>query len=114
MESDTTATLATALAKGPEAGIKPSGIAASALGAQRIGALSYEILRDRVHAALTVPDAEIIEAQRRLWDAARLVAEPGGVTALAALTSGRYCAQPGERIGVLICGGNAAPDWFLG
>jgi threonine dehydratase len=38
----------------------------------------------------------------------RIVAEPGGAAALAALTSGQYVPGPEERVGVLICGGNTA------
>jgi threonine dehydratase len=41
-----------------------------------------------------------------LWKSARIVAEPGGAAALAALTSGLYRPGNGERVGVLICGGN--------
>src|SRR5207302_1049292 len=50
----------------------------------------------------------IREAQRTLWEALRIAAEPGGAAALAALTSGRYRAAPGERIGVLLCGANTS------
>jgi threonine dehydratase len=60
-----------------------------------------------------VTDEQIIDAQRKLWDVARVVGEPGAATALAALTSGVYEPAKGERVGVLICGGNATPDWFL-
>jgi threonine dehydratase len=58
---------------------------------------------------LLVSDAAIQEAQRWLWHELRVVAEPGGATALAALTSGVYQPAPDERVGVLICGGNTAP-----
>jgi threonine dehydratase len=37
----------------------------------------------------------------------RLIAEPGGATALAALLSGVYKPHPGERVGVVLCGSNA-------
>jgi threonine dehydratase len=57
-----------------------------------------------------VPDAAIAEAQRRLWRGLRVLAEPGGATALAALISGAYRPAPGQRVAVLVCGGNAAPD----
>ena len=113
VETRCTATLAAALATGPDAVIAPEGLAAGSLGAPRIGALPYAILAERVAAALVVSDAELVDAQRRLWEAARIFAEPGGVTALAALTSGRYRAAPGERVGVLVCGGNADPGWFV-
>jgi threonine dehydratase len=53
-----------------------------------------------------VSDAAILEAQRRLWRVLRVVAEPGGATALAALTSRQYVPAAGERVGILICGGN--------
>ncbi len=56
-----------------------------------------------------VPDGAIREAQRALWEAARVVAEPGGAAALAALLSGAYRPAPGERVGVLVCGGNTDP-----
>ncbi len=90
-----------------------SGISASGLGASSIGALPLEIIRAHVAENVVISDADVYEAQRRLWSATRIVGEPGGVTALAALTSGAYRPAPDERVGVLICGGNAAPDWFV-
>ncbi len=91
-----------------------SGISASGLGASSIGDLPLEIIRAHVAENIVVTDEDVIEAQRRLWSAARLVCEPGGVTALAALTAGIYTPKKDERIGVLLCGGNAEPDWFDG
>ncbi len=113
VESTGTATLYTALESGPEAAITPSGIAASALGATRVGTIGFGLVRRFVKRAVLVTDADIVEAQARLWNAARVFAEPGGVTALAALTSGAYKPAAGERIGVLICGANADPSWFM-
>lgn len=113
VESDGTATLATALKDGPDAEITPAGIAASALGASRVSRLAYEICKRYVDRSVIVSDAAIVKAQRRLWDRLRLVAEPGGVAALAALTSGAYLPDPSERIMVVICGANADPNWFL-
>jgi threonine dehydratase len=55
-----------------------------------------------------VSDEAILEAQRRLWTTLRIVAEPGGAAALAALTSRQYVPTSQERVGVLICGGNTA------
>ena len=51
-------------------------------------------------------DGQIRQAQERLWQVLRVVAEPGGAAAFAALLSGRYQPQPGERVGVLVSGGN--------
>jgi threonine dehydratase len=47
-----------------------------------------------------------------LWKQLRIVAEPGGATALAALLSGKYRPRGGERTGVLISGGNTVPVNF--
>jgi threonine dehydratase len=109
VEPEQAATLATALHDGPEAEIRPAGVAANSLGASRIGRLCYDIARATGIEPVTVPDAAITEAQRRLWSAARILAEPGGATALAALTSGAFVPPPGARIGVVVCGGNIDP-----
>jgi len=90
-----------------------SGIAASGLGAPSIGALPLGIIRAHVADTVVVTDADVIDAQQRLWDSARIIAEPGGVTALAALTSGAYVPKHDERVGALVCGGNAVPNWFM-
>jgi threonine dehydratase len=57
--------------------------------------------------SLLVTDDHIVEAQKTLWQELRLIAEPGGATALAALLSGIYKPHPGERVGVVLCGANA-------
>jgi len=53
-----------------------------------------------------VTDDAIRSAQRALWRTLRVLAEPGGAAAWAALLSGRYRPKRGERVGVLVCGGN--------
>ncbi len=110
VEPERAATLATALRDGPEAEVEVGGVAANSLGARRIGRLAYDIARALGIESVTVPDEAITEAQRRLWSTARVLAEPGGATALAALTSGRFEAPSGARVGVLICGGNIDPS----
>jgi threonine dehydratase len=59
-----------------------------------------------VERVVLVSDTAIQQAQEALWNVLRVVAEPGGAAALAALLSGQYQAALGERIGVLVCGGN--------
>ncbi len=113
VESEGTATLATALKKGRDVEISGTGIAASALGAATLGALPYRILGDTRPVSVLVSDDAITGAQRRLWDDVRIVGEPGAATALAALTSEAYRPAPDERVGVLVCGANAQPDWFV-
>lgn len=113
VESDGTATLHTALQEGPDAVIKASGLAASSLGASTVGAGPMAQLAPCDLVSILVSDAAIREAQLLLWDTLRLVVEPGAATAVAALTSGAYQPAEGERVGVVVCGANAAPDWFL-
>ena len=52
-------------------------------------------------------------AQRLLWDRLRLVVEPGGATALAALHCGAYVPEPDERVVVVVCGANCDPDTVM-
>jgi threonine dehydratase len=87
-----------------------SGIAANALGASRIGAMCFDFAQDQDIETVLVPDEEIAKAQHLLWQQMRQWLEPAGATALAALTAGRYVPEPGERIAVLLCGSNPAPD----
>ena len=59
-----------------------------------------------VEQVVLVSDAAIRESQLQLWQALRLVLEPGGAAAFAALLSGAYKPSKGERVGVLLCGAN--------
>lgn len=109
VEPGNAATLATALRDGPETEIQPCGVAVNSLGAPRIGRFAYDIARGFKIENLTVTDGEITAAQRLLWSSTRVLAEPGGATAMAALTSGRFVAPTGARVGVVVCGGNIDP-----
>jgi threonine dehydratase len=66
----------------------------------------FPIARRHVDRVVLVADDDIRAAQRKLWETLRLVAEPGGSAAFAALLSGRYQPSAGERVGVVISGGN--------
>ncbi len=98
-----------ALAAGHPVASPVGGVAADALGARQVGALMFPIARQYVSAAVLVTDDAIRAAQRLLWDRMRLIAEPGGATALAALTSGAWTPPDDARIGVLVCGSNTDP-----
>ena len=113
VESEGTPTYATALREGPQASIRPTGIAASSLGASTIGGRAMAQMAECDVRSVLVSDADIRAAQQQLWEEVRLLVEPGAATALAVLTSGAYVPEAGERVGVVVCGGNAAPDWFL-
>ena len=99
-------TLQRALSAGRPVDSPAGGIAADSLAPRQVGQQMFPIAQKFVHSALLVSDEEIINAQKRLWETTRIVAEPGGATAFAGLLSGRYKPEPGERVGVIVCGGN--------
>jgi threonine dehydratase len=106
VEPESCPTLATALREGRPVPAPVGGVAADSLGARQVGALMFPLRQRVVEAAVLVPDGAIRQAQRLLWETARVVAEPGGATALAALLCGAWTAPPGATVGVLVCGGN--------
>ncbi|MFZ5964163.1 threonine/serine dehydratase [Thalassococcus sp. BH17M4-6] len=114
VEPATSCALHAARAKGGPVDVEVSGIAANALGARRIGGIAFDLARAHLDDALRVEDAAIAEAQRALWQAHRILVEPAGACALAALRAGAYVPAPGERVAVLVCGGNIAPDPLAG
>ncbi|KPQ11057.1 MAG: threonine dehydratase [Saliniramus fredricksonii] len=95
-----------ALEAGGPVDVEVHSVAADSLGARNTGALVHEICRAAIDHVALVTDEAITEAQRRLWRDWRIATEPGGAAALAALISGAYRPQPGERVGVLVCGAN--------
>jgi threonine dehydratase len=113
VETEGTDTLSRSLKEGPEIDVSATGVAAGSLGGPRLGVQSWEVIRERVKTAIVLPDAEVYAAAKTLWEATRLVGEPGAAVALAALTSGAYVPRKDERLAVLICGGNADVDWFM-
>ena len=106
VEPDTAPTLTKALAAGRPVDAEAGGIAADSLAPRRIGEQVFPIARDYVSRVLLVTDEAIRQAQQTLWKKLRVVAEPGGAAAFAALLSGRYQPQAQERVGVIISGGN--------
>ncbi len=110
VESETCNTLHAARAAGEPIDIQPSGIAANALGARRIGEICFGFVEGQDVQSLLVSDDAIAAAQAMLWRDTRQLVEPAGAAALAALTSGAYQPDQDERVAVLICGGNIAPD----
>ncbi len=95
-----------ALAAGRPVDVETESIAVDSLGAKRVGELVHIIAAEHLADCVLVPDSAIVEAQRRLWTTARIAAEPGGATALAAVLAGAYRPRPDERVGILVCGGN--------
>ena len=112
VEPELAPTLNRALRDGPETEVEVSGIAANALGARRIGRICHDLARAQGVVSVLVGDAAIAAAQAALWRELRLHVEPAGAAALAALISGAYRPSKGERLAVLVCGANPAPDPF--
>jgi threo-3-hydroxy-L-aspartate ammonia-lyase len=75
------------------------------------GELTWPIIKALVADAVTVSDAEIVAAMRFLFERMKLVVEPSGACAFAALLAGRLDAQ-GQRVGVVLSGGNVGADAF--
>ena len=99
-------TLTRALAAGRPVDAPAGGIAADSLAPRRVGELMFPLAQKYVERVLLVEDQAIRDAQRALWERLRIVAEPGGAAALAALLSKKYQPAANERVGVLVCGGN--------
>ena len=115
VEPEAAPTLTMALQAGRPVDSPAGGIAADSLAPKRVGELMFPLAQTHVQSVLLVSDPSIQQAQESLWKVLRLVAEPGGAAAFAALLSHRYQPKPGERVGVLICGGNtSAVDFSQG
>ena len=109
VETEGTASLAAALAHGAPVDTEIGGIAADSLGARRVGDIGFAIARRFVDRVTVVDDEAVKRAQRALWEDLRIVVEPGAAAPPAALLSGAYRPDEGERVGVLLCGANTDP-----
>jgi len=87
-------------------------IAADSLAPKRVGELMFKIAQRHIERPILVADDDIEAAQSALWETLRVVAEPGGAAAFAALTSGKYVPAKDERIAVLVCGANTTAVKF--
>jgi len=114
VEPEASPTLTKALAAGRPVDADAGGIAADSLAPRRVGEHLFPIVERHVDRVILVSDDSIREAQEALWSTLRVVAEPGGAAAFAALLSGRYLPRPGEHVGVLLSGGNTVAVKFGG
>lgn len=105
-------TLTKALEAGHPVDADAGGVAADSLAPRRIGDRVFPIAKKYVHGTVLVTEDAILNAQQLLWDAVRIVAEPGGVAAFSALCSGAYKPTTGERVAVIISGGNTTAVKF--
>lgn len=102
-------TLHAALAAGEPVDVAVVGLAADALGAKRIGAIAWGLVRQHGVGSHLVPDAAIADAQNALWRELRLAVEPAAALPLAALQAGMVQPRPGERVLLVVCGANLDP-----
>jgi threonine dehydratase len=109
VEPDTCPTLHAALAAGERVDVAVGGVAADALGASRVGEIAWSVVRDHEVPSVLVTDEAISDARSWLWRHVRVAAEPAGAAALAAVRTGAYVPGDGERVCVVVCGGNADP-----
>jgi len=106
VEPEQAPTLHAALAAGRPVDAPAGGIAGDSLAPRRVGSLMFPIAQAHVEKVVLVSDDAILQAQLALWSTLRVVVEPGGAAAFAALLSGQYRPAPGERVAVLLCGAN--------
>jgi threonine dehydratase len=114
VEPEQSPTLHAAFEAGQPVDAPAGGIAADSLAPRRVGALMFPIARAHVERVVLVSDDAIRQAQAALWSTLRVVAEPGGAAAFAALLSGRYRPAANERVAVVICGANTTAVNFDG
>lgn len=114
VEPEQSPTLHAAFKAGAPVDAPAGGIAADSLAPRRVGELMFPVARAHVERVILVSDDAIRQAQAALWSHLRLVAEPGGAAAFAALLSGGYRPSAGERVAVLVCGANTTAVKFDG
>jgi threonine dehydratase len=112
VEPEGAPTLTEALRAGRPVDAPTGSIAADSLAPRRVGELMFPIAQAYIDRTVLVNDGAIRLAQEVLWDGARVVAEPGGAAAFAALLSKAYVSKPDERIGVIVSGGNTTAVEF--
>jgi threonine dehydratase len=99
------------LAAGERIGIAVPKTIADGLQTTQVGAVPWEILRERVDQVVTVSDAELVDAMTFLFERLKLVVEPSGAAGVAALLAGRIDVA-GRNVGVVLSGGNVGAERF--
>jgi threonine dehydratase len=100
------------LAAGRRVAIEPPRTIADALRARTPGELTFAINRDLLDEIVTVSDANLIEAMAFAFEHLKLVLEPGGAAALAALLRHKVSLGTTTHVGIILSGGNIDPAHF--
>ena len=75
-----------------------------------LGTLTFPLVRQHVDDMVTVSDDDLVRTMRFVWERMKLVVEPTGVLGLAAALAGKVDVQ-GQRVGVVLSGGNVDLAW---
>ena len=84
-------------------------IAADSLGARRASTMALAAAQAHDTRSVLVTDEAIARSRTLLWQELRLAVEHGAAAAVAALATGAYAPEPGERVAVVLCGANTDP-----
>lgn len=105
-------TMTEAMKAGGPADAPTGSVAVDSLAPRRVGGLTYAMISRFAEQVVLCSDEAILQAQQLLWEKLRVVGEPGGCTALAALISGRYAPEPAEHVAVVVSGANTTAVSF--
>ena len=103
-----------AMSAGRPVDVEIDSIASDSLGARSIGDVPWSVLREHLPTSILVSDEAIVAAQKWLWTNLKLVVEPGGATAFAAVLGGTHTPSETGRSVVVVCGANTDPSLVVG
>ena len=106
VEPERCPSLSAAVAAGGPVPVEVGGVAADSMGAGTVGRHGYAVAARTRTSPLLVSDEAIAAARTFLWERCRVLAEPGGATAFAALSSGAFSPPAGQTVVVVVSGGN--------
>jgi threo-3-hydroxy-L-aspartate ammonia-lyase len=108
VETETSNDWVLSLAAGHPVRIEPPDTIADGMRTQQPGAFTFPIVQRLVECVTTVSDQEVKEAMRFMLLRLKLLVEPTGAVPVALLLSGRLDLR-GQRVGLILSGGNADP-----
>jgi threonine dehydratase len=114
VEPEGSAAFHRAVEAGRPVDVEIESVASDSLGARSIGPVPWSVLAAHPPTPLLVPDESIVAAQRWLWANLRLVVEPGGATAFAAVLDGTHTPTDAGMTVVVVCGANTDPSTVVG
>lgn len=113
VEPEGAPTLSRALEAGRPVEAEMGSIAIDSLAPRMLGEHTYAVINRLAAGCRLVEDEAITRTQHLLWDRLRIVLEPGGCAALAALVSRRYEPEPDEVVAIVLSGANTSAVNFL-